>query len=63
MPKDYPKLRAVKVTYSDGTTSSTSMAAHLTDSDIKQYFRIGRKFNIGNVRDKIVEVKKVEILK
>jgi hypothetical protein len=60
--KKYPKLRFVKVVYSDGSKVETSMAAHLSDSDIKEYFRIGKKFNIGNAEDKIVSVKKVVIL-
>lgn len=60
--KTYPKLREVKVTYDDGTVVETSMAASLTNKDIKEYFRIGKKFNIGKVRDKIVSVKKVKIL-
>ncbi len=63
MAKEYPKLRSVKITYSDGSVIETSMAANLTDSEIKQYFRIGRTFNIGNVKDKLVQVKKVNILK
>jgi len=42
------ELRSVTVEYSDGTKVNTSMAAHLTDAEIKDYFRIGRKFNLGN---------------
>ena len=60
----YPSLRKVKVTYSNGDVVYTSMAANLTDQDIKNYFRIGKKFNIGSGgRDKIASVKKVKILK
>jgi len=56
-------LRGVKVTYSNGEVISTSMAANLTDKEITDYFKIGRKFNIGNVKDNIQTVKKVEILR
>lgn len=56
-------LREVAVTYSDGTTITTSMAAHLTDADIKNYFRVGREFNIGSGSlDKMVKVRSVKIL-
>ena len=56
-------LRTVAVTYSDGTTITTSMAAHLSDADIKNYFRAGREFNIGSGgKDKMVKVKSVKIL-
>lgn len=61
--KKYPKLREVEVTYSDGTVIGTSMAAHLTDDDIRNYFKVGRSFNIGNgALDKIVKVEKVDII-
>ena len=59
----YPKLRAVQVTYEGGDVITTSMAGHLTDKEIRDYFRIGRKFNIGAQRDKIRAVKSVVILK
>ena len=56
-------LREVAVTYSDGTTITTSMAAHLSDADIKNYFRVGREFNIGGGgKDKMAKVKSVKIL-
>ena len=55
-------LRGVKVTYSNGQSIATSMAAHLTDEDIKNYFRVGRVFNIGSVTDDLQAVKHVEIL-
>lgn len=57
------KLRAVKVTYSNGDTISTSMAAHLTDEEIIDYFAIGKEFNIGSVGDNVQTVKNVDILK
>lgn len=57
------KYRSVKVTYSDGTFITTSLNPNITDSEIKDYFKIGRKANIGNgAKDKIVTIKNVEIL-
>jgi Zn finger protein HypA/HybF involved in hydrogenase expression len=42
------KLRSVTVEYGDGTKISTSMAAHLTDDEIRDFFKIGKVFNLGN---------------
>lgn len=56
-------LRSVKVTYDDGTVIPTSMAAHLTDDEILDYFKIGKTFNIGDgPNDKMAKVANVEIL-
>ena len=49
----------------------TSMAAGLSDDEIKKYFKVGRKFNIGGKFDRktgdpldnMQAVKKVRILK
>lgn len=58
------ELRAVKVTYSDGTVIPTNMAANLSDDDIRNYFKIGRTFNIGEgEKDNLQKVVKVEIIK
>ena len=57
------KLRSVKVTYDNGKEITTSMSSKLTDDDIKDYFKIGKSFNIGSgSNDKMAKVKKVEIL-
>jgi len=56
-------LRAVKVHFTNGDTISSSMAAHLTDEQILDYYKIGSLFNIGNVTDNMQKVTKVEILK
>jgi len=56
-------LRAVKVTFSDGDTITTDMAAGLSDEDIYNYYKIGKTFNIGNVEDNLQKVTNVEILK
>jgi len=44
----YPPLTAYKITYSDGSTSSTNMAAGVTLEDAEKYF-IGQWFNFGDV--------------
>ena len=49
-------MRSARVTYSDGTVIRTSMAAYLTDKEIKDYFKIGKSFNIGIVDDNIQTV-------
>ena len=60
---DGKSLRTVKVTYSNGESITTSMAAHLTDAEIKDYFRIGKTFNIGTgAKDLMAQVKSVKIL-
>jgi hypothetical protein len=40
-------MRSAKITYSDGTVINTSLAGHLTDKKIHDYFKVGKKFNIG----------------
>ena len=56
------KLDYVDVHYSDGSKISTSMNPNLKDSEIKNYFKVGRRFNVGDgPRDKILSVKKVKI--
>ena len=59
----YPQLREVQVTYQGGDVITTSMNGTLTDKEIEEYFKIGKKFNIGCVTDKIRAVKSVVILK
>lgn len=61
--KKYPELRVVQVTYEGGDVITTSMAGTLANKEIEGYFKIGRKFNIGSVKDKIRAVKSVVILK
>lgn len=56
-------LRSVKVTFSDGSALTTSMAAHLSDEEIKEYYKVGKEFNLGHGdKDKKSKVSKVEIL-
>jgi len=56
-------LRAIKVTYSDGSEISTSMAAHLTDEEMLNYFEVGKWFNIGSCDDNMQQVVSAEILR
>lgn len=49
-------MRSAKVTYSDGTVINTSLAGHLTDKEIHDYFRIGKSINIGSVEDNMQTV-------
>jgi len=57
-------LREVEVTFADGNVIKTSMAAHLTDEQIKDYYKVGSEFNVGSgSKDKMVKVKSVKILK
>ena len=42
------ELRSVSVKYSDGTVINTDMASHLTDDEIRDYYKIGKQFNLGN---------------
>lgn len=55
-------MRAIKVTYSNGDVVSTSMAKHLTDKEMLDYFSIGKWFNIGSVSDDMQQVTNREIL-
>lgn len=57
------KLRSVKVTFDNGDVLTTSMAAKLSDDDIKNYYKAGKEFNLGSGgRDNIQKVTGVEIL-
>ena len=57
------ELRAVRVTFADGNTIETNMAAGLSDEDILKYYAVGKKFNVGaGEKDNVQAVTKVEIL-
>lgn len=56
-------LREVEVTYDNDHVIVTNMAGHLTDEQIKDYFKVGKVFNIGNALDNMQGVKEVLILK
>ena len=60
----FAPLRVIKVYYSNGDTISTSMAAHLTNEQMTDYFKVGRVFNVGSgEHDIMAKVVKTEILK
>lgn len=56
-------LRAIEVTYSNGDVILTSMAAHLTDEQMTDYFRVGKQFNIGSATDNMQKVVSTKILR
>jgi len=58
-------LRSVKVFFDNGDHLTTSMAKGLTDDDIKDYYKVGKSFNLGDGfgGDKMAKVSKIEILK
>ena len=57
------KFKGAKVTYSDGTVITSSINPNMSDDEIKKYYRIGSKVNIGRGdRDKIVKIVDVEVL-
>ncbi len=57
------KLREVKVSFGNGDVIHTNMAAGLTDQEIKDYYKIGRIFNLGAVGDNMQKVIKLQIIK
>ncbi len=54
-------LRNVTVEYDNGETINTDMAAHLTDDEIKDYYAVGKEFNLGSDTDRMAKVKAVTI--
>lgn len=58
------EMRCVKVSFSDDSELVTSMAAHLTDEEIKAYYQPDSVFNVGSgENDKLVKVVRIEIIK
>jgi len=58
----FPPLRSVKVHFNDGNHLVTNMAAGLSDEEIRNYYAIGRSFNLGIVENNMAQVTKVVIL-
>ena len=60
------QLRAVKVWFSDGNHLVTNMAKGITDKEIRDYYAVGRTFNVGQdpdgQEDNLVKVTRIEIL-
>jgi len=63
-PLEEGSLRSVKVTFSDGNTITTDMAANLSDEQIQDYYQVGKRFNLGDGAggDNVVTVSNVEVL-
>jgi hypothetical protein len=60
---DESKMRSVKVNFTDGSDMTTSVAANMSDKDIKDYYKVGKSFNVGKGdKDKMAKVKSVEIM-
>ncbi len=60
----YKALRAVEVKFTNGDKLRTSMAAGLTNAEIRAYYKVGRVFNVGSgEKDRMTRVKSVRILK
>ena len=59
------ELRAVEVKFTDGEKVTTNMAADVTDAEIREYYKVGTVFNLGDGGggDRMGEVKSVRILK
>ena len=62
--KTYPSLTAYRVTYRDGSTTSTNMAAGVTPEDAQAYY-VGKWFNFGDVDgpDVMKQAVKVEAIR
>ena len=60
------QMRAVKVWFSDGNHLVTNMAKGITDKEIRDYYAVGRTFNVGQdpdgQEDNLVKVTRIEIL-
>ena len=60
------ELRSVQVWFSDGNHLNTNMAIGITDKEIRDYYAIGRTFNLGanpeGKEDNMVQVTEVRIL-
>jgi hypothetical protein len=41
------KLKYVRVYYSNGKNIPTEMNPNLTDAQIRNYYRVGKSFNVG----------------
>lgn len=54
-------MQHARVTYKNGDVINTSING--TDQEIREYFKIGRVFNIGTVNDNLQSIVKCEIIK
>ena len=54
-------MKHARITFADGQIIDTSING--TDQEIKDYYKIGRYFNLGMVNDNMQKVIKCEIIK
>ena len=60
---DGVKFKKVKVTYSNGDETTTSVNPSVSEEDIKKYFEVGKKVNVGiGPEDNMQTITSVEIL-
>jgi len=56
------KIDYVRVYYTNGVNIVTSVNPNLTDAEVRKYFRIGERVNIGRgEKDRMTSIKKVVI--
>lgn len=57
------ELRAIEVKFSSGNFIRTNMAAEITDKEIRDYYRIGLRLNVGRgEHDYFETIEQVNIL-
>ncbi len=56
------KFKHVKVTFENNDYIETSINGQMSDEQIKDYYAIGKTFNIGNVDDNLQKVVSCEII-
>jgi len=67
IPEDTLKLiqkkrfKTVDITYSNGSKIKTSVNGSVSNDELRDYYRVGSKRNIGSDKDLIVTIKKVKI--
>lgn len=63
MQNTHKPLRVVQVSYDNGHVITTSLNSKLKKSEIHEYFKIGRIFNIGlNGEDLLCKVTSINII-
>ncbi|MCK5022835.1 MAG: hypothetical protein KAS04_01545 [Candidatus Aenigmarchaeota archaeon] len=56
------KVDYVRVYYTNGTNQAANVNENLTDSQIRSYFKIGERVNIGRgENDRMTSIKKIVI--
>lgn len=57
------QLREVKIFFENNDVIHTNMASHVTDDEIRAYYKPGKQFNLGAENDLMIKVVRVEIIK